>query len=235
MTATLTTAMNAVLRVLIVEDDARYRGMLTTMLRDLSCDAEAAASANEARAWLENHHADVILLDLNMPREDGLEFLATLRQHDQATPVMILTGVGTLESAQIAIRYSVSEFLTKPCHMGVLEAALNRVRLRMAEREHNLAAIDPIVAGGCPDIDNGPEAAATTQTMAQIEQAAILAALVKHGGNRTAAANALGISRRTLHYRLVEYRQAGLVVLTESRHADDDDDPLAPAPPSDDR
>ncbi len=52
MTAQLAAAMKSTLRVLVVEDDARYRGMLLTMLRDLSCEPIAISSAPEALQFL---------------------------------------------------------------------------------------------------------------------------------------------------------------------------------------
>lgn len=231
MTAQLAAAMKSTLRVLAVEDDARYRGMLLTMLRDLSCEPIAMSSAPEALQWLQAHKADAIVLDLNMPRMDGLAFLQQLRAHDRATPVIILTGVGTLQSAQTAIRLGVSDFLTKPCHLGAMETALDRVRRKLAQaKDHSPTSASPASAGdespasanerraslatpaGCGEASASSVAtppATRRMTLAEVERDAILEALRTHGGNRSAAAAALGISRRTMHYRIAEYRQHG--------------------------
>ncbi len=215
MTAELAAAMKSVLHVLIVEDDARYRGMLLAMLRDLSCEPVGVSSAVDALQWLATHKIDAILLDLNMPRMDGLTFLNQWRQRDQTTPVIILTGVGTLPAAQTAIRQGVSDFLTKPCHLGAMDAALDRVRRKLGQQRD--AAINRSYQQGV-DLDRtrSPHTIAgalspSTQpaTLAELERDAIMQALRKHGGNRSAAAAALGISRRTMHYRLAEYRQIG--------------------------
>ena len=222
MTAQLAAAMKSLLHVLVVEDDARYRGMLLTMLRDLACEPVAMSSAPEALQWLQAphaHKADAIVLDLNMPRMDGMAFLNQLRQHDRTTPVIILTGVGTLQSAQNAIRLGVSDFLTKPCHLGAMETALDRVRRKLAQRIDQQTrslgeAIEPAPQKLSPlqpakAIVNTPPRLTKPATLAEVERDAILEALRKHGGNRSAAAAALGISRRTMHYRIAEYRQAG--------------------------
>jgi DNA-binding NtrC family response regulator len=176
-------------------------------------------SALEAEQWLAQQAADVILLDLNMPRVDGLAFLESLRQRDRLTPVVILTGVGTLPAAQSAIRLGVSEFLTKPCHLGTLEAALQRIRAQRAERgrhQREAAAAQTVnldragVERAAPKPADGAAADSNRpRRMSEIERDAILHALRRHAGNRSAAARELGISRRTLHYRLVEYRQQG--------------------------
>jgi DNA-binding NtrC family response regulator len=219
MTTTHCNALNMTLRVMLVEDDSRYRAMLVTMLRDLQCAPlpyEAAASAlddvNTARP-------DVIILDLNMPRMDGLMFLSRLRESGDETPVVILTGVGTLQSAQAAIRLGVREFLTKPCHMSDLEGCLDRVRKRMrSDTVADLATteMDPAAASEPGDEPGASRTASKSPgTLADLERRAILEALRTHGGNRSAAAMSLGISRRTLHYRLAEYRGAGITIDAE--------------------
>lgn len=194
--------MNALLRVLIVEDDPRFRAMLAGMLRSLRCEPGPVGSASEAREWLASHEPDVVFLDLNMPGMDGLAFLARFRARHAATPVVILTGVGSLRSAQAAIRHRVTEFLTKPCHMGEIEAALDRARRELAASRARDAGSPPEVSGDAPD---------APRTMIEIERSAILAAVRRHNGNRSAAARELGISRRTLHYRLAEYRRGGVM------------------------
>jgi DNA-binding NtrC family response regulator len=156
---------------------------------------------------LKTERADLVILDLHLPKMNGLEFLAKLRESDPTTPVIILTGAGSLESAQAAIRGGVSDFLTKPCHLGHLESALQRVRRTLAAQhedemrhrkgydEHNTA--DPLEEG---------------RPMMEIEREAILASIRRNKGNRSAAALELGISRRTLHYRLAEYQKNGLTL-----------------------
>jgi DNA-binding NtrC family response regulator len=117
-----------------------------------------------------------------------------LRKEWPAAQVIILTGYGDLPAAQRAIRLGVVEFLTKPCHLRDVELALERARQR---RE--------MIWTSQPDPDNAPQQAKAV-TLANLEQQQILAALDRHQGNKTAAAAELGISRRTLHYRLAQYR-----------------------------
>jgi DNA-binding NtrC family response regulator len=191
----------APLRVLIVEDEPRYRALLVTMLRGLGCEPDAVASAVEAMSRLGTENPDVVLLDLNLPGMSGMTFLERFRRRHAATPVVILTGDGSLESAQSAIRHRVTEYLTKPCHLGDLEAAIGRARRDLAAVPH--APVTAPLTG--PPRDPG---ASAPPTMSEIERAAILAALARHGGRRAAAARDLGISRRTLQYRLAEYRRA---------------------------
>jgi DNA-binding NtrC family response regulator len=141
------------------------------------------------------------MLDLRLPGMDGLTFLGRFRMAHPQTPVIILTGVGELAAAQQAIRHGVSDFLTKPCHLGEIEQALNRARLLLAPQPPSAADAESIV--------DSTTTSAEARSMSEIEQQAIIDALHRHRGNRTAAAAELGISRRTLYNRMMEYQQSG--------------------------
>lgn len=188
----------APLRVLVVEDEDRYRRLLVDVLPDLGCEAAGARSAAEALRLVANDPPGAILLDLNLPGIDGMTFLERLRRREPGLPVIILTGVGDLRVAQRAIRHGVTDFLTKPCHLGEIEAALGRVRRRRVAD-----AADDDAAEQAP-----PRPA--PERLEDLERAAIVEAVRRHAGNRTAAAASLGISRRTLHARLARYRARGL-------------------------
>ncbi|HWB20177.1 MAG TPA: response regulator [Phycisphaerales bacterium] len=199
--------VNQMLRVLIIEDDEPYRMMLAKMAGSLNCEATQIGSAIDALELLKHESVDVIMLDLHLPRMNGLEFLSRLRERDLNTPVIVLTGVGTLEAAQSAIRSGVTDFLTKPCHLGNLESALERARRNLAVQRLEPDLPDEVF----PPSRNAPSEE-PVKAMAEIEREAILSAIKRNNGNRSAAAVELGISRRTLHYRLAEYQKDGLVV-----------------------
>jgi DNA-binding NtrC family response regulator len=125
-----------------------------------------------------------------------MDLFAQIRQRWPATEVIILTGFGDLESARAAIRLDVVDFLSKPCHLREIEVALDRARRRLVN------------ALATRDSDKSPDKPGDTpETLEEIERQQILKALERHGGNRTRAAAELGISRRTLHYRLASYGQ----------------------------
>ena len=191
-------AIAAPLRVLVVEDEERYRRLLVDVLPDLGCEAAGVGNAAEALRLVADNPPGAILLDLNLPGMDGMTFLERLRQREPGLPVIILTGVGDLRSAQRAIRFGVTDFLTKPCHLGEIEAALGRVRRRGETTE------------AAPDAGAHASPRSPPERLDDIERAAIVETIRRHAGNRTAAAAALGISRRTLHARLARYRARGL-------------------------
>ncbi|MFQ5461410.1 MAG: response regulator transcription factor [Phycisphaerae bacterium] len=192
--------------VLVVEDEARLRDVLTASARECGFKAGAARCAEEALEAMEKKPRDIVLLDLNLPGMDGLSCIEILRQRWPATAVVILTGFGTLAAAQKAIRLGVIEFLTKPASLGDIEQALHRawrVRFDVGEDEFGGTAAATTGDGARHRRSGAPK------TLRDIQFHCILEALERHGGNRAAAATELGISERKLYYWLVEYRRAG--------------------------
>jgi DNA-binding NtrC family response regulator len=175
-------------RVLIVEDESRLRELLVDVIPDMGFAATAVRSAEEAAKLMESDPAEIVMLDLQLPVMGGMDFFEQIHQQWPGTQVIILTGFGDLESARRAIRLDVVDFLTKPFHLRDIEVALDRARKR----------ITADIRGGMDTDDSTP------RTLAEAERKMILAALERHGGNRTAAALELGISRRKLHYWLNE-------------------------------
>jgi DNA-binding NtrC family response regulator len=190
------------LRVLIVEDESRLRDLLLEVIPELGFPATAARSAEEARKLMEAEPFDIVLLDLQLPLMGGMDFFEIVRDRWASTEVIILTGFGDMESARKAIHLDVVDFLSKPFHLTTIEIALERARRRRCAKHQSTAdeEIAETRTSFLPD--------AQGVTLAESEKRQILAALARNKGNRTAAAADLGISRRTLHYRLNQYRKS---------------------------
>ncbi|HZZ42605.1 MAG TPA: response regulator [Tepidisphaeraceae bacterium] len=179
-------------RVLIVEDEVRLRELLVEVVPDMGFPATAVRSGEEAIRVLQGEAYDILILDLQLPGMGGMELFERVREEWPGVQVIVLTGFGDLPTAQRAIHLDVVDFLSKPCHLSTLEMALDRARRRTR-------------IGG----ERGEEKTVEEDrglTLAEVEHQQIMAALERSGGNKKAAAAALGISRRTLHYRLAEYR-----------------------------
>lgn len=179
-------------QVLVVEDEPRLRDVLVSGVRGIGFPARGARSGEEALRLLEQEAHHILLVDLNLPGINGLELLEQVRLRRPGTSFIILTGYGDLEAARQAIRLDVTDFLTKPTSLGELEKALHRAWARLP---------------GVPEPKSAPPSAPRTQTtspqtLEEIERDQILAALERHDGNRAATAAELGISVRTLYYKL---------------------------------
>lgn len=182
--------------VLVVEDEKRLRELLVDAIPDMGFAATGARSGEEALACMEAAPHDIVILDLNLPQMHGLDVLERIRQRWPLTRAIVMTAFGDLAAAQRAIHLEVVEFLTKPCPLGEIERALDHARSDRLARAMSFSSRDSH-AGDGPTLD-------------ATERNAIRAALQRSGGNRKAAAYELGISRRTLHYRLSRYRAQGL-------------------------
>lgn len=193
------------LRVLIVEDEQRLRDLLLDVIPQMGYSATGARSAEEAARVMESDQHDVVILDLQLPNMGGMDFFELLHQRWPDSQVIVLTGYGDLESARRAIHLDVVDFLSKPCPLNEMEMALERARRRLHSTERNIGPAKP------PTASSGEAKANQPPTLWEIERQQILSALERNQGNRTAAAEELGISRRTLHYRLQEYRERGLM------------------------
>jgi DNA-binding NtrC family response regulator len=203
--------------ILIVEDEPRMREMLLRAVGSWGLPADAAHSAEEALRLLETNPCNILILDLNLPGMGGLEFCQIVRQRRPQAQVIILTGFGDLESARRAIHLDVVEFLTKPCHLGELERAIDRATRRLPAPQPQPVQLPPAPepptarTGVSSPPAQSPESAGPA-TLDDLERQHILAALARHNGNRAATAAELGISLRTLYYRLSEYQRQGYSV-----------------------
>lgn len=195
--------------VLVVEDELRIRNMLNSALAGMGFKATLAGSAEEGMRLMKTRDFDILMLDLNLPGMDGLEFLRTIRVANQQLQVIVLTGFGDLEAAKRAIHMDVVEFLTKPCTLGSLEVALDRARKR---RKTLLMSEMPMEADAA-EIEAKPAAPVEPvagEEIEELERRHILATLEKNDGNRALTAAELGISLRKLYYRLKQYERKGL-------------------------
>jgi len=114
-------------RVLVVDDDARQREALAEMVGSLGFTAITASDGREALDLHTEQPADLILTDLNMPGVDGYQLLRNMEERGFRTPVIVLTGYGSIEKAiSIVHDYKAFWFLEKPIQPAVLRALIER-------------------------------------------------------------------------------------------------------------
>jgi len=112
--------------VLIVDDEAYVRDSLATVLRRKGYMVRTAARADSLIPSGSLQGVDAIITDLRMPGQDGLAFLRSLAEAESTTPVIVLTGHGTVPSAVECIKAGAFDYLLKPSSPEELELSLDR-------------------------------------------------------------------------------------------------------------
>ncbi len=117
--------MDPKIRVLIVDDEPNVRLVLGTALSSVGYEVVEAEDGAKAIETLSSSgpRFDLVLLDLQMPKVDGMEVLSRLREVGNTVPVVILTAHGSIPEAVTAMKLGAIDFLTKP----ITPEALRRV------------------------------------------------------------------------------------------------------------
>ena len=124
-------------RVLLVEDDPSLRRVLAYHLEREGHAVEIAADGREGLDLLDSKTFDLVLTDVRMPRMDGRELLAAVRERDADLPVVVMTAFGTIQDAVEAMQGGASDYLTKPVDREHLLMAVKKaLRLRDLQREN---------------------------------------------------------------------------------------------------
>lgn len=101
-------------KVLIVDDEGAIRRTLKEILLFEKYEVEEAADGLECLVKLKQQRFDAILLDIKMPKMDGLEALERIQELAPDTPVIMISGHGTIETAVEAVKKGAFDFLSKP-------------------------------------------------------------------------------------------------------------------------
>lgn len=100
-------------RILIIDDEPSIRRTLREILEYEKYQVEEAETGMEAISLVNEQEFDVILCDIKMPEMDGIETLAGIKQHSE-TPVIMISGHGTIETAVEAIKKGAYDYISKP-------------------------------------------------------------------------------------------------------------------------
>ena len=99
--------------ILVVDDDTRLRNLLQRFLRENNFLVSTAKDAEEARFMMSQYRFNMLIVDVMMPQETGLEFLEKLRQ-ESSVPVIMLTAMGDVEDRIVGLEYGADDYVAKP-------------------------------------------------------------------------------------------------------------------------
>ncbi|SFR49737.1 two-component system, OmpR family, response regulator [Marinobacter gudaonensis] len=118
------------MRILLVEDDHHLANTMLGMLRDGQNTVDWLDDGQQALNALSQEHFDLAILDLTLPRVDGLDILKGARKQGVQTPVIILTARGGLDEKLSGLDAGADDYLTKPFAMAELKARIRAVTRR---------------------------------------------------------------------------------------------------------
>jgi two-component system OmpR family response regulator len=130
------------MRVLIIEDDPLVGDAVRLALVEAGFAADLVASAEAARAALAVETFDLLVVDIGLPRENGLRFLQGLRSRGKVVPALILTARDALSDRVTALDLGADDYMTKPFHVQELVA-----RCRALIRRANAVASSRVAFG----------------------------------------------------------------------------------------
>jgi two-component system response regulator RegA len=169
--------------ILVVDDDAPFRDRLARALSARHYQVLTAANTREALLTVKHHGPDLVLVDLRLESESGLDALPALRAANPAGCIIMLTGYGSIATAVKAVQSGAADYLTKPVTVEQILNCWQRLKA-------GSAALPP------PRV--------STPSLDEIQWDHIQRVLSDCGGNISRAAEALGLHRRSLQRKLAK-------------------------------
>ena len=153
------------MRILIVEDEKKLAGFIKRALREDGHAVDLCHDGEEGAVLAEREEYDAIVLDLQLPRRDGLAILRDLREKKKSTPVIVLTARDSVKDRVKGLDQGADDYLTKPFSLDELRARVRAVLrrgqgssnalLRFSDLTMNL--IDRMVLRGAREIALTPK------------------------------------------------------------------------------
>jgi DNA-binding NtrC family response regulator len=120
-------------KILIIDDERAIRSTLSEILQYEGYAVELAENGEEGLQKFREQPFDVVLCDIKMPKVDGIEFLEKAHSHNPDTPIIMVSGHGTIETAVEAVKKGAFDYISKPPDLNrlliTLRNALDKTRL----------------------------------------------------------------------------------------------------------
>jgi two-component system cell cycle response regulator CtrA len=115
------------MRVLLIEDDGAMAQSIELMLKSESFNVYTTDLGEEGIDLGKIYDYDIILLDLNLPDMSGFEVLRSLRVSKVKAPILVLTGLATIEDKVRGLGFGAEDYMTKPFHKDELVARIHAI------------------------------------------------------------------------------------------------------------
>lgn len=169
--------MSDVLRLLLVDDDPVFLQTLSRSLQRKGLAVDAAESSETALGYVRQHEYDLVLLDLNLAGESGLNLLLEIKAERASQRVVMLTAYASIATAVEAIKKGADNYLCKPVNTSEV--------MGLFQEEQETTELEE-----------------TPLSVERLEWEHLQKVLMDHDGNISATARALNMHRRTLQRKL---------------------------------
>jgi DNA-binding response OmpR family regulator len=120
---------------LIIDDDPAITKFLATYLKQKGHTCHTLTEGFQTAAWLEHNQCDVVVVDLNMPKVDGISLISFVREMSRTLPIIVFTGVGYDEDRMhAALRAGANGYVSKNLPIEQLYCVLSRVLATCQQR-----------------------------------------------------------------------------------------------------
>jgi len=127
-------------RVLLVDDDPGAAAGLEALLEAMEWEVRRAETARQAYVEFAAFSPDVVLLDVELPDASGIDVLQQLKGYSESTPVIMISGAGTIDRVVATMKLGAETFLSKPFDSDALTIALEQVTKSIAVQRELAAA-----------------------------------------------------------------------------------------------
>jgi two-component system, NtrC family, response regulator AlgB len=197
------------MRVLVVDDEKNIRQTMATAVESMNHEVMTAATSEEVLRQMEVNAFQVVLLDLKLQQESGLDLLGAILRRDPNVSVVMVTAYASIETAVEAMRRGAYDFLAKPCTPDQVRQVLNRIA-RTRELENRVVELESRLQAESAEFDLESEAPIMQKALAVANKAAVSEATVLLLGESGTGKSVLA---RAMHERS---RRAGAAFITVS-------------------
>lgn len=132
------------MRLLLAEDEKELSSVLVTILKHNNYSVDAVYDGEEALTYLEAENYDAVILDIMMPKLDGISVLKALRARKNNVPVLMLTAKSEIDDKVLALDCCADDYLTKPFATKELLARIRSITRRQTEMTNSVLVFENI-------------------------------------------------------------------------------------------
>ena len=150
------------MRILVVEDEQALADQLVESLKAEGFVVDAAADGEEGLYYGQEYEYDAAIVDLGLPKVDGIELIGRLRGEERRFPVLVLTARGHWQDKVEGLEAGADDYLTKPFQMEELLARLNALIRRAA------GYASPVITEGALSVDTAKKEVRLDDSLVQL-------------------------------------------------------------------